>query len=113
MTSDGSILTASADENIDLFFSIRGGGGNFGVVTQFVFKLMLQRRTVYSGEVIFPVSRMEEVVHRTNTWWESALGKEGLFVAFITDPEGNVRFSFHLNLDLSTLITHLSSSSSQ
>jgi hypothetical protein len=89
VTSDGSILTASADENGDLFFAIRGGGGNFGVVTQFVYKLSPQRRMVYSGEAVFSVTRMEEIVKRTNTWWKTASGQEGLFVAFINDPDGN------------------------
>jgi FAD/FMN-containing dehydrogenase len=92
-------LTASADENGDLFFAIRGGGGNFGVVTQFVYKLSPQRRMVYSGEAVFSVTRMEEIVEHTNTWWKTASGQEGLFVAFINDPDGNVSFSLHRKLE--------------
>jgi len=38
VTANGSILSASSSENTDLFFAIRGGGGNFGVVTEFVFQ---------------------------------------------------------------------------
>lgn len=102
VTADGSILTASPDENGDLFFAIRGGGVNFGVVTEFVFRLAPQRPTVFAGQVVFPVSRMEDVVNRTNMWWKTgAHVKSGLLLGFMTDPEGNVGFWSSLMLYLS------------
>lgn len=52
VTADGKLLTASADENPDLFWGIRGGGGNFGIVTSFRFKCVEVGPDVYSGLIV-------------------------------------------------------------
>ncbi len=52
VTADGKLLTASDSENPDLFWGIRGGGGNFGIVTSFVFKCAEIGTEVYSGLII-------------------------------------------------------------
>jgi FAD/FMN-containing dehydrogenase len=62
VTADGQILTASADENADLFWGLRGGGGNFGVVTAFEFDLHPVGPTVNAGVVFYPGDRAEEVL---------------------------------------------------
>jgi hypothetical protein len=49
VTASGEILTISDSENADIFWALRGGGSNFGVVTQFVYKLHEQRPDVYSS----------------------------------------------------------------
>ncbi|HWQ27986.1 MAG TPA: BBE domain-containing protein, partial [Dehalococcoidia bacterium] len=54
VTADGKSLRASADENADLFWGLRGGGGNFGVVTNFEFALHPVGPEVYSGLIVFP-----------------------------------------------------------
>ena len=54
-------MTASADEHPDLFWAIRGGGGNFGVVTSFVFRLH-PVSTVYAGPMLWPIERAGEVL---------------------------------------------------
>ena len=59
--ADGSICTASKDENQDLFWAIRGGGGNFGIVTSFLFKAN-PVHTIYGGPTFWPVEKTEEVL---------------------------------------------------
>jgi FAD/FMN-containing dehydrogenase len=54
VTADGEFRRANADENPDLFWGVRGGGGNFGVVTSFEFRLHPMRRTVVAGNIAFP-----------------------------------------------------------
>ncbi|KZV75404.1 FAD-binding domain-containing protein [Peniophora sp. CONT] len=61
VTADGTVLTASSEENSDIFWGLRGGGSNFGVVSLFVYKVHPQRETVYSGMAIWPASALEEL----------------------------------------------------
>jgi len=61
-TADGRLLTASASENADLFWGLRGGGGNFGVVTSFEFDLHPVGPTVMAGPVFYPGERAEEIL---------------------------------------------------
>jgi FAD/FMN-containing dehydrogenase len=62
VTADGQLLTASATENADLFWGLRGGGGNFGIVTAFEFGLHPVGPTVTAGPVFYPGERAEEVM---------------------------------------------------
>jgi hypothetical protein len=62
VTADGTLLRASADENPDLFWGVRGGGGNFGIVTSFEFQLHPMRREVIGGELVFPIARARDVL---------------------------------------------------
>jgi FAD/FMN-containing dehydrogenase len=54
VTAGGRVLTAGANENADLFWAIRGGGGNFGVVTSFTFQLHPIGPEIYAAIVVFP-----------------------------------------------------------
>jgi FAD/FMN-containing dehydrogenase len=62
VTADGKVVRASAAENPDLFWAVRGGGGNFGIVTLFQFALHPMPRQVIGGDLIFPISRMRELL---------------------------------------------------
>ena len=60
ITADGRLVTARADENPDLFWGVRGGGGNFGIVTSFEFRLH-PVTTVLAGFVLYALPRAREV----------------------------------------------------
>ncbi len=62
VTADGELRHASATEHPDLFWGVRGGGGNFGVVTSFEFKLHPMSRQVMGGELIYPIARARDVL---------------------------------------------------
>ena len=62
VTADGQLRHASANENPDLFWGVRGGGGNFGVVTNFEFRLHPMKREVIAGTLTFPIARARDVL---------------------------------------------------
>jgi FAD/FMN-containing dehydrogenase len=62
VTADGELVQASAEENPDLFWAIRGGGGNFGVVTSFEFKLHLVGPDLTSGLIVHPFAHARELL---------------------------------------------------
>jgi FAD/FMN-containing dehydrogenase len=62
VTADGELRHASGSENSDLFWGVRGGGGNFGVVTNFEFRLHPMQREVVAGMLRFPVARARDVL---------------------------------------------------
>ncbi len=63
VTADGEIRSASRYENADLFWALRGGGGNFGVVTRFTFRLHEVGPSVYGGLIAWPFERANEALH--------------------------------------------------
>jgi len=62
VTAKGAILRANAHENADLFWGVRGGGGNFGVVTAFDFALHPMQRQVVGGTIMFPRNQAKDVL---------------------------------------------------
>lgn len=57
VTASGDVVRASADENADLFWGLRGGGGNFGIATEFVYRLHPFNPTVYGGNLFYDVDK--------------------------------------------------------
>jgi hypothetical protein len=62
VTADGVLRHASDSENADLFWGVRGGGGNFGIVTNFEFHLHPMQRRVVGGDIVFPIERARDVL---------------------------------------------------
>jgi len=62
VTADGKLRHASAQENPDLYWAVRGGGGNFGVITSFEFQLHPMDREVIGGEVVFPLAQARDIL---------------------------------------------------
>ena len=87
-TADGSTRTISKDRGPDLFWAIRGGGGNFGVVSKFEFELYPFDRNVLSGLIAWPIAQAREVLEFYGEW-APGLSRE-LYVgpAVMTLPDG-------------------------
>lgn len=64
VTADGASLRASADDNPELYWALRGGGGNFGIVTQFEFRLHPVGPDVVAGLIVFPLDEAKTVLPR-------------------------------------------------
>ena len=83
--ADGSLVRASEDENADLFWALRGGGGNFGVVVSFSFALH-ELSTVHAGPTVWPLEYTEEVMAAYDRFMATAPESVGGWFAFITVP---------------------------
>ena len=68
VTAEGEFVKASADENSDLFWGVRGGGGNFGIVTEFEFQCVPLGTQVLAGPVIWPMEQSGEVLRFYRDW---------------------------------------------
>jgi len=87
VTADGKPRLASSKENEDLFWALRGGGGNFGVVTSFEFHAH-PVSTVLGGLIIYPRDRAAEVLRFYRDFTQSAPEELTAYAALIHTPEG-------------------------
>jgi len=94
--ADGSVVTADAENNPDLFWALRGGGGNFGVVTSFEFRAH-PVRTVYAGPTFWPLEQTVEVMKAYRDFILGAPEYVNGFFAFLTIPPSPM-FPEHLHL---------------
>jgi hypothetical protein len=87
VTADGKPRVASANENEDLFWALRGGGGNFGIVTSFEFRVH-PVRTVLGGLVTYPRDRAVEVLQFYRDFTQSAPEELTAYAALVHTPDG-------------------------
>lgn len=83
--ADGSFVTASEEEHADLFWALRGGGGNFGVVTELEFDLF-PVDTIYGGPMFFELDVAEALLKTYREWISAAPRAMGAFPAFQIAP---------------------------
>jgi FAD/FMN-containing dehydrogenase len=93
VTADGRLLRASASEYADLFWAIRGGGGNFGVVTTFEYRLHPVGPLLLAGAVVHPWDRAREAMRFYDAFASTAPDTLSLDAALVTTPSGERFFS--------------------
>ena len=81
VTADGQVITASENDHSDLFWALRGGGGNFGVVTTFEYRLHPVAE-IYGGPIAYPVDRADEVLRFYREYIAGSPEELGGFVGF-------------------------------
>ena len=86
VTADGEMLTASEDENSDLFWGVRGGGGNFGIVTSFTYSLCKVGPLVYGGLMASLPERAGDILRFMRDYMADAPEDLGAAVAFVSAP---------------------------
>ncbi|HKY04072.1 MAG TPA: FAD-binding oxidoreductase, partial [Blastocatellia bacterium] len=86
--ADGSLVRASSSENEDLFWALRGGGGNFGVVTSFEYRLHPLTQ-VLAGPVFHPAEKAFDVLRFYRDFTATLPDQLAAYAGFLTDPEGN------------------------
>ena len=92
VTADGQVRRADADENPDLFWGVRGGGGNFGVVTSFEYRLHPVGQML-AGPVFFPLEHAKEGLRFYRDLMASAPDELMAYGVFLTSPEGARMFA--------------------
>ena len=88
VTADGKILEASGSENDDLFWALRGGGGNFGVVASFEFRAH-PLATVIGGMLVYPRAAAHDVIRNLRDRMQSATDDLTAYAALLNGPDGS------------------------
>jgi FAD/FMN-containing dehydrogenase len=86
VTADGQVVTASAEHNQDLFWALRGGGGNFGVATSFEYRAH-PVATIYGGMVAHPVSRAREAFAFYRNLTKEAPDELTVYMSLFANPD--------------------------
>jgi hypothetical protein len=83
--ADGTFVTVNADQNADLFWAIRGGGGNFGIVTSFKFRAH-PVKTVFGGPTLWPIEKTNEIMKWYHQFIQDAPEELNGFIATLVIP---------------------------
>ena len=86
VTANGELVNASEDENADLLWALRGGGGNFGVVTSFEYRLHKVGPTVYGGAVFYPADQATDLLRFYAAWTKELPDELTTVFVFLTAP---------------------------
>jgi FAD/FMN-containing dehydrogenase len=86
ITAEGKKIRASANENGDLFWAVRGGGGNFGVVTQFEFQLFRIGPEIVAGLIVFPFNQAKQIITKYRQFVDSAPEELNVWVVLRKAP---------------------------
>src|SRR5919204_5134621 len=89
VTADGQCLTASAAEHADLFWGLRGGSGNFGIVTSFEYQLH-PVGPMLGGMLLYPFARAKDVLRFYRDYTSTAPDELSAAAGVLTDPDGNL-----------------------
>ena len=87
--ADGRLVRASDDENPDLFWALRGGGGNFGAVTSFEYRLHPLGPTIVGGLIVHPYDAARDVLKFYGSWLETAPDPLTAAAVLMTGPDGH------------------------
>ena len=87
VTADGQLLQISPKENAELFWGIRGGGGNFGIVTSMKFQLHKLSQVV-GGMILYPQTNAKEVIQFYREFMKTAPDELTLYCGLLTSPDG-------------------------
>ena len=93
VTADGRLLKASATENADLFWAIRGGGGNFGIVTTFEYRLHPVGPLLLAGSVLHSYEHARDAMQFYRAFSSTAPDELSMDAALVTAPSGERFFS--------------------
>jgi FAD/FMN-containing dehydrogenase len=86
VTADGRLVHASESENADLLWGLRGGGGNFGIVTQFEFDLHPLGPMIYAGPIFYPADSDQDLLRAFRDWSGSAPDDVTALISLTTAP---------------------------
>jgi FAD/FMN-containing dehydrogenase len=88
VTADGQFRRANKDENPDLYWGVRGGGGNFGIVTSFEFQLHPMQRQVVGGNILFPIASARDLLNFYGEFSAEAPDELSMGIVMVRPPGG-------------------------